>query len=175
MSTGPGSVASIHIARFATAPTESITEVQAVPGKGLAGDRYFMRAGTFGKNFGPDNELTLIELEAIEALERDYHVALKPGEARRNLVIRGVALNHLVGREFQVGAVTLRGLSLCEPCSHLEKLTSHGVISGLIHRGGLRAQILTEGIIRVSDAVLEHSPQETTAGLTPASLSAATY
>jgi len=97
----------------------------------------------------------LIEAEAIEALKRDYEVALTPGEARRNVVTQGVPLNHLVGREFSVGGVRVRGIRLCEPCDHLQKLTGRPLIKGLLHRGGLRAQILTEGTIRVGDTIRE--------------------
>ncbi len=93
----------------------------------------------------------MIEAEAIEALKRDYNFELAPGEARRNLVTRGVALNHLVGRDFQIGEVKIRGIRLCEPCDHLQRLTGREVIKGLLHRGGLRAQILTQGTIRVGD------------------------
>jgi MOSC domain-containing protein YiiM len=97
--------------------------------------------------------VTLIEVEALEALQRDYGVELQPSESRRNIVTRGVALNHLIGREFSVGDVRLRGLELCEPCGHLEGLTRPGVKQGLIHRGGLRAQILSEGVINVGDRI----------------------
>ena len=83
--------------------------------------------------------ITLIEAEALEALEREHGVRLEPHESRRNIVTRGVALNELVGREFRVGEVVLRGLMLCEPCRHLEKLTGKQLIRGLVHRGGLRA------------------------------------
>jgi MOSC domain-containing protein YiiM len=149
-----GKVESIHIAPAAKAPTHPIAEAEAVPGAGLAGDRYFLKQGTFFKP-EPDHELTLIEAEAIEAAERDYKMKMTAGEARRNIVTRGVALNHLVGREFQIGSVKLRGIRLCEPCSHLETLTGLPVIKSLRHRGGLRAQILTQGTIRIGDTVSE--------------------
>ena len=149
-----GSVHSIHIAAVASEPTASIEQARAVAGKGLEGDRYFNRDGSFSDRHGPDREITLIEIEAIEALERDYKLTLKAGDARRNVVTRGVALNHLVGREFSVGEVTLRGLRLCEPCNHLASLTDEKVKPGLVHRGGLRAQILTEGIIRTGNTIL---------------------
>ena len=150
-----GSVISIHIASAAKAPTTSVSEIRVVPGKGLEGDRYFNLTGTFCDEPGPAYEATLIEIEALDALKRDYQVEFEPGEARRNIVTRGVALNHLVGREFKIGSVTFRGIRLCEPCSHLEKLTRPRIISGLIHRGGLRAQVLGEGSIRVGDLVCE--------------------
>ena len=97
--------------------------------------------------------MTLVESEAVEALARDYNVTIKEGEARRNLVTRGIALNHLVGKDFLVGEVRLRGIRLCEPCGHLEKLTVPGIEKGLIHRGGLRAQIVTEGVLRTGDSI----------------------
>lgn len=148
-----GTVDSIHIAPGASKPTISVEEARAVPGKGLEGDRYFNREGTYSDRHGPDREVTLIEIETIEALERDYKLKLSPGDARRNIVTRNVALNHLVSREFQVGEVTLRGIRLNEPCNHLASLTDDKVKKGLVHRGGLRAQILTEGVIRAGDTI----------------------
>jgi MOSC domain-containing protein YiiM len=149
-----GIVESIHIAAAAREATHAVDQVQATPGVGLEGDRYALRQGTFYKP-EPDFELTLIEAEAVDALKRDYQVELAPGEARRNVVTRGVALNHLVGREFRIGDVKMRGIRLCEPCRHLQALTGRSVIKGLVHRGGLRAQILSPGVIRVGDAVGE--------------------
>ncbi len=131
----------------------SVQRVRAVPGKGLEGDRYFRAEGTYSDRPGPAREVTLIESEAIDAMARDNKIAIRAGDARRNVVTRGVPLNHLVGREFSVGRVRLRGIRLCEPCSHLEGLTRRGVLAGLIHRGGLRAQILNAGEIRVGDRI----------------------
>lgn len=131
---------------------QSVTAVETVAGKGIVGDRKF-REGTGGKKDGPDREITLIESEAIEAVNRDYVLRLDPIESRRNVLTRGVALNHLVGREFTVGSVRLRGLRLCEPCAHLENLTRKGVMRALLHRGGLRAQIIEGGPIRVGDPI----------------------
>jgi len=148
-----GTVHSIHIAPAAAKPTVSVNQARAVPGKGLEGDRYFNREGTYSDRHGPDREVTLIEIETIQALERDYKLKLSPGDARRNIVTRNVPLNHLVGREFQVGEVTLRGIRLNEPCNHLASLTDDKVKQGLVHRGGLRAQILSEGVIRPGDEI----------------------
>jgi len=147
-----GTVDSIHIAPAAKAPTSSVEQVEAVPGAGLVGDRYFLKQGTFFKP-EPAFELTLIEAEAIEAAAREDEVKLAAGEARRNVVTRDVPLNHLVGREFMIGVVRIRGIRLCEPCSHLQTLVGLPVIKALRHRGGLRAQILTGGVIRVGDPV----------------------
>lgn len=101
----------------------------------------------------PEYQITLIEAEAIEAFSREYGIEFKPAAARRNLVTRGIPLNELVGNEIVVGEVTLRGIRLCEPCSHLAQVSHQSVLPGLVHRGGLRAQILTEGIIRVGDPI----------------------
>ena len=90
----------------------------------------------------------------------ESELLLQPGQARRNLVTRGVPLNHLVGREFQVGEVVFRGIRLCEPCGHLESLTIKGVKDGLCHRGGLRAQIVRGGIIRAGDIIRLTSTQQ---------------
>ncbi len=132
----------------------SVNEVHVVIGKGLEGDRYFNEVGSFSKNPGLGREITLIEMEAVEALKQDYGIELNPKDSRRNIATRGVALNHLVGRQFKVGNVTLRGIRLCEPCSHLEKLTSKDVMRGLIHRGGLRAEILIGGVLRPGDVII---------------------
>lgn len=149
-----GIVESIYIASAAAVPTKAVDAVLAIPQVGLEGDRYALKLGTFYKP-DPDRELTLIEAEAIDALGREYGVELAAGDARRNLVTRGVALNHLVGKEFTIGDVRIRGIRLCEPCGHLQKVTGKPVIKGLIHRGGLRAQILSEGVIHAGDSVRE--------------------
>lgn len=131
----------------------SVAEINAIAGKGLEGDRYFRKTGSYSKTPGSGREVTLIESEAIEALKREYQVEIDPAQARRNIVTRGVALNHLIDQEFTVGTVVLRGTRLCEPCSHLEKLTVKGALRGLIHRGGLRADIVHGGMIRVEDEI----------------------
>jgi MOSC domain-containing protein YiiM len=148
-----GNVVSIHIAAAGAAPMKSLPQVQALEGQGLEGDRYANKLGTYSNEPGSGRDVTLIEIEAIEALQRDYQIALEPGLTRRNLVTRGVYLNHLIDREFCVGAVVLRGTRLCDPCTHMEKLTVKGALRGLIHRGGLRAEIVKGGIIRVGDII----------------------
>ena len=147
-----GTVESIHIASAAEGPPQSVAQATAVPGAGLDGDRYALKLGTFYKP-APDHELTLIEAEAIEALRRDYQVELASGDARRNIVTRDVPLNHLVGKEFAIGDVRIRGIRLCEPCDHLQKVTGKPLTKALLHRGGLRAQILTQGTISVGDKI----------------------
>ena len=134
---------------------EQKESAHAIAGRGLEGDRYFDGAGYWSKHPGVGREITLIEVEAIEALEREKKIAIAPSAARRNLVTRGVPLNHLVGREFQIGEVRLRGIRLCEPCDYLEGLTTKGVLTGLMHRGGLRADVVSGGTIRAGDPILE--------------------
>lgn len=148
-----GNVVSINIATSEGNPMQPVDQIRAVPGRGLDGDRYFNNTDA-GWADEPDREITLIESEAFEGMKRESGLDLQPSEGRRNIVTRGVALNHLVGREFNVGDVRLRGMRLCEPCSHLQKISKQpGILGGLIHRGGLRAQILSEGIIKVDDGI----------------------
>jgi MOSC domain-containing protein YiiM len=148
-----GTVIAIHIAPSGAAPMRSVADAQVVVGRGLVGDRYYNKLGTYSNQPGSGREITLIEIEAVEGLKRDYEVQLDPGQSRRNIVTRGVALNHLVKKEFRIGDVVLRGTRLCEPCAHMEKLTVKGTMRGLVHRGGLRAEIIIGGSIRVGDAV----------------------
>lgn len=132
----------------------AVGSVQAVAGQGLQGDRYFSGSGTFSGDPGSGRDVTLIEHEAIEALKRDYGLELDAGLTRRNLITRGVALNHFVERRFRVGEAVLRGTRLCDPCAHLERLSRPGTLRGLIHRGGLRAEIVTGGVIRAGDPIV---------------------
>lgn len=149
------SVISIFVGR-SNETLRAIDHVIATKGTGLAGDRYSDGTGTFYKPNCPDREVTLIEIEALEALERDYGVELSPAETRRNLLTRGVSLNHLVGRTFNVGAVQLEGPRLCEPCKHLAALTNDKVREGLVHRGGLRARVVIGGKISAGDPIEVH-------------------
>ena len=131
-------------------PSDAIAPVRAVDalaGKGLRGDRHFHQEGA-----APGRALTLIEAEALE------RVGLSGAGSRRQVVVRGVRLNDLVGRRFRVGDVECLGVELCEPCLHLQQLTRPGIIKELIHRGGLNADVLNDGRISVGDAVVVHGP-----------------
>ncbi len=149
-----GKLTAIFIAEQSAGKMLSLATVEAVAGEGLAGDRYQVGEGTFAKPGAVDRQLTLIEAEAIEGAAAEYELELTAAETRRNLVTRGVALNHLVGREFRIGEVVIRGIRLCEPCGHLGKMTSEEVKKSLIHRGGLRAEIVTGGTLSVGQEVL---------------------
>jgi len=148
------SLVAIQIAPQAEGRLESVPEVRAIPGKGLEGDRYFRGEGSFSKNPGGGRQVTLIASEMLELLQSEHGITLPASETRRNLVTKGVALNDLVGQVFQVGAVRMKGVRLAEPCNHLERLTRPGVLKGLVHRAGLRADILDEGVLRVGDAIV---------------------
>ncbi len=153
MTTWKNAVQSIYVTAAAAGLMERREAAQALAGRGLEGDRYALGVGTYSKKSEPARELTLIESEALEALEREYGYRMPEGQSRRNVITRGVPLNHLVGREFLVGEARLRGIRLCEPCGHLAQLTDPLARKGLVHRGGLRAQIVAGGLIRVGDEV----------------------
>jgi MOSC domain-containing protein YiiM len=149
-------IVEILISAAPSLPMDSLESVRAVPGKGLEEDRYFSGIGTFSHHPPrPDGELTLIEKEKLEAFAASSGLAFTAREARRNIVTEGVDLNSLVGKQFMLGEVLIQGLRLCEPCSHLAKLTFPEIMNGLVHQGGLRAQILSEGVIRIGDALVE--------------------
>lgn len=148
-----GRVEHVHIAREAGGPVERVESVEAVAGKGLRGDRYFAGSGSFSGGEKPRG-ITLIEAETLDAVESDYGIALEPGVHRRNVTVRGVALNHLVGERFRVGDAVCEGVELCEPCNYLEGLLEEeGVRQALVHRGGLRGGVVESGEIREGDAV----------------------
>jgi MOSC domain-containing protein YiiM len=135
-------IEAIHIGPEDGGELASVASATAHAGKGLEGDRNFYADGA-----KPGTALTLVEAEAVE------DVGLPLGGTRRQLTVRGVALNDLVGKHFKVGDVECYGVELCEPCKHLESMTRPGIIDDLLHRGGLRADILTDGVIRVGDAL----------------------
>ena len=150
-----GEVVAIFIALEKSMALVPRNEIRAVANKGLEGDRYFKQTGAYSKRHEPGHQVTLIEIETIEALKRDFKIELGLGDSRRNIVTRGVPLNHLVGRKFYIGSVTMRGTRLTEPCSYLEGLTKDGVRNALEHRAGLNAEILNDGTLRKGDAIKE--------------------
>jgi MOSC domain-containing protein YiiM len=158
-----GTVEAINLAPAEGEPTVAFEQVTAVPGMGLRGERRCEAAIIAGAALEPKRQATLIEAEMLEALHREHDIELTAAESRRNICTRGVSLNDLVGRTFRVGAVRMRGVELCEPCQYLEKVTGRsGLVDGLLHRGGLRAEVLSEGEIRVGDRIqsTQESPDE---------------
>lgn len=155
-SPGAGTVEAIVVAPEAEASTVQVDRAMARAGRGLEGDRYFDQRGTFSNAYGRGHDLTLIEAEVLDSVELPAG-RLAPEDARRNLVTRGIDLNALVGKPFRVGDVECFGQRLCEPCAHLERLTAaagkSGTLPALIHKGGLRADVLSDGAIRVGDEI----------------------
>ena len=142
-----GRVEAIAVAPDAEAPVALVDAVAAHAGRGLEGDRYAGGRGTFSNRYARGIDVTLIEAEALDDL------GLTAADARRNIVTRGIDLNALTGTRFRIGDVEVQGQRLCEPCAHLERL-SPGTLRPLVHRGGLRADILDSGVIRVGDPVV---------------------
>lgn len=144
----------IHTTGAARAPMQPLAEARLIAGRGIEGDRYLHGTGTHSQKPEPGRQVTLIEAETLEALARDHGLELTPQEHRRNLTVRGVPLNHLVGRRFRVGAVVLEGTRLNKPCKYLELVTGKTVYEALIHRSGLNCIIVEGGTIRPGDPVL---------------------
>ena len=135
-------VEAIHLGAKGKPELWAVEEVRAVAGKGLEGDRHFHDEGA-----PPGQALTVVAAEVVE------DVRLGPGETRRQVTVRDVDVNGLVGKRFRVGEVECFGVELCEPCAHLEKMTRPGIIKALAHRAGINADILVGGVIRVDDPV----------------------
>jgi hypothetical protein len=149
-----GTVEGLAIAPAAEAPMQLIDAAKACAGRGLDGDRYAAGAGTFTPRGDrrPGYDLTLIAAEVLDELGAAGHT-VDFADARRNVLTRGIDVNALVGRTFRIGDVICRGSRLCEPCVHLDRLSGPGLLRPLIHRGGLRADILTDGEIRLGAPV----------------------
>jgi hypothetical protein len=140
---GVGRVEALVIAPTAEAPVVLLDEAIAIVGQGLQGDRYAAGAGTFASG-RPGSALTLVDAAVLDTFDRDL-------DHRRNVVVRGTDLNALVGREFTLGEARCRGRRLCEPCAHLDRLNDGGILRPLVHRAGLRADVIRDGTIRIGD------------------------
>jgi hypothetical protein len=141
-----GLVEAILIAPDAEVALARVDEAEALPGRGLAGDRYAAGRGTFTAP-GRGYELTLVEADVLDEIELPWE------EARRNIVTTGISLQGLVGQRFRIGSVECVGRRLAEPCAHLERLARPGLLRPLVHRGGLRADITTGGVIHLGDEI----------------------
>ncbi|WP_209305172.1 MOSC domain-containing protein [Blastococcus sp. CT_GayMR20] len=145
-----GTVEGLAVAVAAEAPMQLVDVAQAGAGRGLDGDRYAVGAGTFSSRAQrrPGYDLTLIAAEVLDEMAAAGQTLDFAG-TRRNVLTRGVDVNALVGRRFRIGDVVCEGRRLCEPCVHLDRLSGPGILRPLIHRGGLRADVLTDGEIRL--------------------------
>ncbi|MDF1663391.1 MAG: MOSC domain-containing protein [Planctomycetota bacterium] len=157
MSEKTGTLVGIYISENRCRPLRRVHEIEAVAGRGLSGDRYFLKDGCFSNYPGRGRHVTLIEKEVLEELGPEQRVSVE--EARRNLLTENVDLNSLVGAYFKIGAVVLRGDRLCHPCEHLEALTNRPVLKALKGKGGLRADVIIGGRL-YSDLPLTRLPKE---------------
>lgn len=150
-----GTIEALFSTSSAGQPMTPRTEADAAAGRGLDGDRYANGRGYYSNRPSPGGgrELTLIEAEVLESLATELGIELAPRECRRNVVTRGVRLPTLIGERFRVGELLCEGIRICEPCIYLEQLTGKPVNEPLVGRGGLRANILEGGVIRVGDRI----------------------
>jgi hypothetical protein len=146
---GEGVVEAILLAPRAAGPVVSVSSAVAIPGRGLDGDRYAEGTGTFASG-RPGSDLTLVDAAVLDELTAERRA---PVDHRRNVVVRGTDLNALVGQRFRLGEVMCEGRRLCEPCAHLDSLNGGGILRPLVHRGGLRADILEDGVVDVGAVV----------------------
>jgi len=126
-----------------------VDRVRARAGTGLEGNRYYWVDG----DAPPGRAVTLIAAEAVEAVAGEGEISVEPAATRRNVLTRGIDVNELVGKRFRIGDVECEGVELCEPCTHLQSMTTPGMIKAFVHRCGLNADILSDGEISVGDAV----------------------
>jgi MOSC domain-containing protein YiiM len=147
-----GSVVSLYVAPEPAGPMISVAQVRALADRGLEGDRFFRESWAAAKR--PDKAVSLIEEEVLEMAALEHQVRIAGDQTRRNIITRGVPLIELLDREFMIGNVAMRGIRLFEPCAHLEKV-SHitGIFRALENRSGLKAAILSDGVIRTGDAI----------------------
>jgi len=148
-----GRLESIFIAVAQSLPMQKLAQAKLVEGVGIEGDRYATGKGTYSSRPSEDRQVTLIELETLEAIRRDHGITLEPSETRRNLATRGVPLNHLVGRSFSVGDAVLFGCRLNVPCMYLQELLGKPVYAPLLNRSGLNCRIVRGGVLRPGDII----------------------
>lgn len=149
-----GRVLHIHLSPTAGAPMESLQRAEALAGTGLAGDRYANLTGHWSPIKRSGDRLTLIEQEEIDRLGAEWGLPLAPGETRRNITTRGIRLDSLIGKRFQIGQVVCRAVRRCEPCTWLEELLGREIIYPLVHRAGIRVEILVGGPIALGDPIV---------------------
>lgn len=149
-------VVEIFVSEAANAPMVQLEKAALEAGRGIVGDRYYTETGTFSELLAgkPDKELTMIEKEFVDEFNQEYGFSYRYCDFRRNLVTEGVRLNELVDKEFYVGSVKCRGTRLCEPCAHLSGVLVPEIMKGMLHKAGLRVQILESGAVHQDDSII---------------------
>ena len=151
-----GKIVKLLISKDPKSNMLNVNQIVLEAGKGIFGDRYYNQEGTFSNKgeIEPDRDVTLIEIEKIDALNKEHNLDITAEDFRRNIVVSNCDLNSLVDKEFQIGEVVLKGLRLCEPCKYLSnKLDNEKVLSQMVHKAGLRAQIIKGGSIDLNSQV----------------------
>jgi MOSC domain-containing protein YiiM len=151
-----GKIVNLLISKDPQSPMQNVNQIVLEVGKGIFGDRYYFQKGTFSdeNKIEPDSEVTLIEIEKINTLNEEHKLNITAEDFRRNIVVSNCDLNSLVGKEFQIGEVVLKGLRLCEPCKYLaDKLKEEKTLSKMVHKAGLRAQVIKSGSINLDSQV----------------------
>lgn len=150
-----GFVTGIYVASCKHGDQISVTSAQLIAGKGITGDRFYANRKKHARL-----NLTLIEAETIDCFNRCYGENIQANASRRNLVTRDISLNDLVGKFFSIGPVLCKGWELCEPCIVMARqfstcrLPHAEIIRAFENKGGLRAEIVTNGIIRLNDPII---------------------
>ncbi len=151
---GTGSVVALFTVDRRAAPMKKVEQLNALAGRGIEGDRYFLGTGTYSKKPEPGRQVTLIKSEVLESLKEKFDITVKPEESRRNVLTQGIEINDLIGTEFFVGPVRLRAHRITQPCLYLENLLDQpGLYKELWDNGGISCEILSDGIIREGDII----------------------
>ena len=149
-----GNVVTLHSCDAAGKAMQASEALTLLAGRGIEGDRYMLGTGYYSGKPEEGRQITLFEIETLDALKRDYDLTLTPAEHRRNVTVAGVPLNHLVGRRLQMGGTLLEATRLSIPCRYIEELTGKSIFKALMHRSGLNCRILRGGVVHVGDQIM---------------------
>ncbi len=149
-----GVITHLHITPRGSLPMKGFESLNLIAGIGIEGDRYASEEGFYSDRPEAGRQITLFEIEALEAIKRDYDIDFEPHEHRRNVTLRGVPLNHLVGKQFRLGQAVLEATRLSTPCRHIEEVTGKEVFNPMLHRSGLNCMIIESAIVKVGDQVM---------------------
>lgn len=148
-----GRIEAIHVASTAGAPMVARQRAHLLAGRGIEGDRYAEGTGHWSPIRRRGDGLTLVAAETLAEVNATYGLGLTDADTRRNVTVRGLDLDATLGRELLIGGVRVRVARRCEPCQYLEGLLGRDVLIPLVHKAGVRVEILEDGEIAVGDAV----------------------